>query len=96
MVVAAVNLTRYTPFPPPLVLNNICCIQVFVTHSHVDHVKDISYMCKKEGVVVHCPANTEERLLNYVRAEVIIPASTTTRRLPTVLHISGRWTGIVK
>ena len=29
-------------------------------------------MCKKEGVVVHCPANTEERLLNYVRAEVIL------------------------
>jgi len=42
---------------------------VFVTHTHMDHVKDIAYMCKKDGATIHCPRQSETRIANYVRSE---------------------------
>jgi len=45
---------------------------VFVTHTHMDHVKDISYMCKKENVVVHCPTSAIDNLRAYIHAEFVL------------------------
>jgi len=44
---------------------------VFITHSHIDHSKEVPWMALREqGVHIHCPEAVRHRMENFVRAEV--------------------------
>jgi len=44
---------------------------VFLTHSHIDHSRDVAYMCQREhGMDLYCPIETIGYIENFIRAEI--------------------------
>jgi len=45
---------------------------VFLTHSHIDHSKDVPWVCQTEGVQLFCPKEATGFVDSYVKAEDIL------------------------